>query len=62
MRVQRLLGLLCILTNIDKITVQELADRFDVFKRTIFRNLDMLNCAGSPIVSYHGTGDRVSRI
>lgn len=60
MRIQRLLGLLCILANADKITVQELADRLEVSKRTIFRDLDMLNCAGIPIVSYPGIGGGVS--
>ena len=39
MRIQRLIGLLCVLTDVDKITVQELADRFEVSKRTIFRDL-----------------------
>ena len=39
MKVQRLLALLCVLADVEKITVQELADRFEVSKRTIFRDL-----------------------
>lgn len=62
MRVQRLLGLLCVLADVEKITVQELADRFEVSKRTIFRDLEMLNCAGIPIISYPGVGGGVSVI
>ena len=62
MRIQRLIGLLCVLAEVDKITVQELADKFEVSKRTIFRDLDTLNCAGIPIVSYPGVGGGVSVI
>ena len=62
MKIQRLLGILCVLTNADKITIQELAQRFEVSKRTIFRDLDTLNCAGIPIVTYPGIGGGVSII
>lgn len=62
MRIQRLIGLLCVLAEVDKITVQELADKFEVSKRTIFRDLDTLNCAGIPIVSYSGVGGGISII
>ena len=62
MKIQRLLGILCVLTNVDKITIQELAQRFEVSKRTIFRDLDTLNCAGIPIVTYPGIGGGVSII
>lgn len=60
MKLERLLGLLNILANTDRITVQELADRFEVSRRTIFRDLDTLNRAGIPIVSYPGTGGGVA--
>lgn len=62
MRIHRLIGLLCVLADVDKITVQELADRFEVSKRTIFRDLDTLNLVGIPIVSYSGVGGGVSVI
>lgn len=62
MRIQRLIGLLCVLADVDKITVQELADRFEVSKRTIFRDLDTLNLTGIPIISYPGIGGGISVI
>lgn len=60
MRIQRLLGLLWVLAETDRITVRELADRFEVSRRTILRDLDTLNCAGIPIVSQPGAGGGVS--
>jgi predicted DNA-binding transcriptional regulator YafY len=60
LKLERLLGLLCILASTDKITIQELAERFEVSKRTIFRDLDTLSCAGIPIVSYPGIGGGVA--
>lgn len=60
MKIQRLLSLTSILAGTDRITVQELADRLEVSKRTIFRDLNTLNCAGIPIVSYPGIGGGVA--
>lgn len=47
MRTDRLLGILMILAHTPKITAQELADRFEVSKRTIFRDLQVLSQAGA---------------
>lgn len=60
MKIDRLLGLLNILVDTDRITVNELAERFEVSKRTIFRDIDTLNQAGIPIVTYSGVGGGVS--
>ncbi len=62
MKIDRLLGLLSILANTDRMTIQELAHRFEVSKRTIFRDLDTLSRAGIPIVSYPGIGGGVAII
>lgn len=62
MKIDRLSGLLSILANTDQITVQELADRFEVSRRTIFRDLDALSRAGIPITSCPGLGGGVSVI
>ena len=60
MKIDRLLGILSILVNTDRITIQELAERFEVSKRTIFRDLDTLDKSGIPIVTYSGVGGGVS--
>lgn len=62
MKTDRLLSLLSILANTDKITVQELANRFEVSKRTIFRDLETLSRTQIPIISYPGIGGGVSII
>lgn len=62
MKIDRLLGILSVLANTDKITIQELAGRFEVSKRTIFRDLDTLNQSGVPIVTYSGIGGGVAII
>lgn len=60
MKIDRLLGILSVLANTDRITIKELAERFEVSKRTIFRDLDTLNQSGVPIVAYSGIGGGVS--
>ena len=62
MKIDRLLGILNVLANTDRTTVQELAERFEVSKRTIFRDLDTLNESGVPIVTYSEIGGGVAVI
>ena len=62
MKIDRLLGILSVLANSSRITIQELAERFEVSKRTIFRDLDTLNESGVPIVTYSGIGGGVAVI
>lgn len=59
-KIDRLLGILSVLADTDRITIQELAERFEVSKRTIFRDLDTLNESGVPIVTYSGIGGGVA--
>lgn len=56
MRIYRLLGLLSVLAEVEHITVQELAVRFEVSRRTILRDIDTLNEAGFPVASGRGEG------
>jgi len=60
MKIDRLLGILNVLANRSRITIQELAERFEVSKRTIFRDLDTLNESGVPIVTYSGIGGGIA--
>lgn len=56
MKVQRLLGITMVLLSQRRVNAQTLADKFEVSLRTIYRDLETINTAGIPIVSYAGTG------
>lgn len=56
MKSSRMFSILNLLVNHEKITAQELADKLEVSKRTIYRDIESLNLAGIPIVSYPGQG------
>ena len=56
MKIDRLIGILSILLQKEKITAPELARMFEVSKRTINRDIDDLCRAGIPIVTSQGTG------
>lgn len=54
MRIDRMLAITVLLLNRDRIPARELADRFEVSVRTIYRDIDAINLAGIPVVSYPG--------
>ncbi len=54
MRIDRLLAITIMMLNRERVTAKELADKFEVSLRTIYRDLDALNLAGIPVVSYPG--------
>ncbi|EHJ52549.1 helix-turn-helix transcriptional regulator [Streptococcus macacae] len=54
MKVERLLVILLLLSERNKVTAKELAEKFEVSKRTIYRDLESLNQSGIPITSYTG--------
>ncbi|MGO4697857.1 helix-turn-helix transcriptional regulator [Paenibacillus sp. 2TAB26] len=54
MKLERLMAITILLLNRKRVQAQELADRLEVSLRTIYRDLDSLNLAGIPIVSYTG--------
>ena len=60
MKLDRLLGILTILLQRDRITASELANKFEVNRRTIGRDINTLCQAGIPIVTYQGTGGGIS--
>jgi predicted DNA-binding transcriptional regulator YafY len=54
MKVGRLISIIMILLNKERISAQELADTFEVSIRTIYRDMDTINLAGIPIRSTSG--------
>ena len=56
MKIDRLLGILTVLLQKDRVTAPELADKFEVNRRTIGRDIDALCMAGIPVVAYQGSG------
>ena len=56
MKVDRLVSILLILLETERIGAQELADRFEVSPRTIYRDIDAINMAGVPVLSTSGVG------
>lgn len=54
MKIERLLAIIVILLNRRRITAKELAERFEVSIRTIYRDIASLNGAGIPIISSQG--------
>ena len=60
MKIDRLIGILSILLQEDKTTAPELAERFEVSRRTINRDIEDLCKAGIPIRTVQGTGGGIS--
>ncbi|MDF1494843.1 helix-turn-helix transcriptional regulator [Caproiciproducens sp. CPB-2] len=56
MKVDRLVSVIMILLDKERIGAQELADMFEVSPRTIYRDIDTINMAGIPIRSTPGVG------
>jgi predicted DNA-binding transcriptional regulator YafY len=54
MKLDRLLAITMLLLNRKRVGAKELSDRFEVSLRTIYRDLETINQAGIPIVSYAG--------
>lgn len=54
MKLDRLVSILVILLRKERVQAKELAEMFDVSVRTILRDVDAINLAGIPIVTYQG--------
>ena len=60
MKIDRLIGVLSVLLQEEKTTAPELAERFEVSRRTINRDIEDLCKAGIPIRTVQGTGGGIS--
>ena len=56
MKIDRLVSIILLLLEKERIGAQELADRFEVSPRTIYRDIDAINMAGIPVRSTSGVG------
>lgn len=54
MKVDRLLGIITLLTQNKKVKAKDLAERFEVSLRTIYRDIEDISQAGIPIITYPG--------
>lgn len=54
MKLDRLLAIVVLLLNKDRVSAKALAGQFDVSIRTIHRDLEAINQSGIPIVAYQG--------
>lgn len=55
MKFDRLLGITMELLTKKRVTATELASRFEVSIRTIYRDIDLINQSGIPVASFSGT-------
>ncbi len=60
MKIDRLIGIITILMQNDKVTAPELAKRFEVSRRTIQRDIEDICKAGIPVTSTQGYGGGLS--
>jgi predicted DNA-binding transcriptional regulator YafY len=60
MKLDRMLGILNILLQNDRVIAPYLAEKFEVNRRTIGRDIDALCKAGIPVVTHQGTGGGIS--
>ncbi|MCT1902312.1 helix-turn-helix transcriptional regulator [Oceanobacillus sojae] len=54
MKLERLLSIIILLINHRMLQARDLAERFEVSVRTIYRDIDAISAAGIPIVTYQG--------
>lgn len=56
MKVERLVGIIMLLLEKERVGARELADMFEVSLRTVYRDIDAINLAGIPVRSAPGVG------
>jgi predicted DNA-binding transcriptional regulator YafY len=56
MRIDRLLAMTVMLLNRERISARELAERFEISIRTVYRDFEAMSLAGIPVIPYAGHG------
>ena len=56
MKIDRLVSIIMILLDKKRIGARELADKFEVSTRTVYRDIEAINMAGIPVCSTSGVG------
>jgi predicted DNA-binding transcriptional regulator YafY len=56
MKLDRLVSIITVLLRRNRISARELSEMFEVSVRTILRDIEAINMAGIPIVTYQGSG------
>jgi predicted DNA-binding transcriptional regulator YafY len=54
MRIDRMLSITVMLLNRDRVSARELAEKFEISIRTVYRDIEAINLAGIPVISYPG--------
>ncbi|MBP1039995.1 YafY family transcriptional regulator [Vagococcus sp. BWB3-3] len=54
MKIERMLTIIVMLLNRNRVTAHELSEKFEVSVRTIYRDIETINLAGIPIISHSG--------
>ncbi len=60
MKLDRLVSILVLLLRHERMQAKELAETFEVSVRTILRDIEAINLAGIPIITYQGTNGGIS--
>ena len=60
MKINRLLEIIVLLLNRETVTAKELAGRFEVSTRTVYRDIEALSSAGVPVYMSKGNGGGIS--
>ncbi|MEK8129035.1 YafY family protein [Paenibacillus filicis] len=55
MKIDRLLAMTVLLLNRQRVSAKELAERFEVSTKTIYRDMDTLSQSGIPVLAHQGT-------
>ncbi|MCG8707767.1 YafY family transcriptional regulator [Brenneria sp. 4F2] len=60
MKIERIIAIIMLLLEKERISATALAEKFEVSTRTIYRDIDTINLAGIPVVAYPGVNGGIS--